>query len=226
MSRKERLMIQILKIFVILLIIAYGFYIFISSYMKGQNSRERETKEYKSQVMVTKDTLTTLQYYNKEQERIRNIEESAENKTKTYENKKLTKLGIDISIQHAVKGWSDNTGINESLIYAIIEYESSFNPNQYSNGDYGLMQVNQINVDYYNKIYQGNIDPYDINDNIYMGCQVLKNNYNKNNLHYSLMCYNMGKKKTDELNNNGIYKSKYSKKILDSMKRYEKILNE
>ena len=218
------MLIKFLKKYWIVIALIILFWIFIDSYHKGQGARERERKEYKQHKTYYIETLSSVEYAKKEEDRLRKVEFAALNRFKNYENPKLTRLGISPEIQHSVEGWAQNTGIDPALIYAIIEYESSFNPNQFSKGDYGLMQVNQINVDYYSDFYQGAINPYDINDNVYMGCQILKNNYNANDLHYSLMCYNMGQKRANELRKEGIRSSEYSKKIIASMNSYKKYI--
>ena len=215
-----------LKKLIPVLLILGAIYCFIDGYFKGQGARAREREEFKKNKSQTTETLSTIEYALMQEARIKNIELVAENRNRMYENPELTKLGISKEIQHCVKGWSQNTGIEESLIYAVIEYESAYNPELIANSDYGLMQINQINIDYYMNFYNGNLNPLDINDNIYMGTQILKNNYKKDDLHYTLMCYNMGQKKTNELRAKNIYSSEYSRKITEVMKRYKKLLGE
>lgn len=215
---------KLIKTLIPLLFLLGALYCFVDGYFKGQGAREREREEFKKNKSQTTETLSTIEYAKMQEERIKSVNLAAQNRFRNYENPQLTKLGISSDIQHSVKGWSQNTGISEALIYAVIEYESAYDPQLIVNGDYGLMQVNKINVDYYMDFYGGNLNPLDINDNIYMGCQILKNNYNENDLHYTLMCYNMGKRKTDELRKRGVKKSEYSKKILLKAKSYERII--
>lgn len=83
-------------------------------------------------------------------------------------------LEILIKIQKAIDSYAPIYGLDENLIYAIIDRESDFDPYCTSHaGCYGLMQINyrvwrkELQIE--SKEYL-----YDIDNNIKCGCYVLK----------------------------------------------------
>lgn len=110
-----------------------------------------------------------------------------------------------------------------SLIMAVVEQESDFNAKAKSTtNDYGLMQINKTNFpELEEKLGITNmLNPY---QNIHAGIYILSGHLkNTENIHKSLMCYNMGAKRTNELWEKGIRSSQYSRSIIKKYKKYEK----
>lgn len=131
----------------------------------------------------------------------------------------------DKPIERAVAYYSAMYRVDSNLVKAIIDCESEGNPdavNRNNNGttDYGLMQINSCNHDWLREEL-GITDFHDPVQNIKAGTYILSLLTAKyDDYHRVLMCYNMGEKRTKELNRQGIYSSRYSRKVI---KRYEEL---
>ena len=133
----------------------------------------------------------------------------------------------DIPLSHSLQEFIYECCADEdlpvSLIFALIEHESSFNPETISEtNDYGLMQINAINHDKLAAKYRtaDMLDPY---QNVYCGIKIVgayvkkyEGNYDK-----ALMAYNMGEYGAMKCWEDGIVSSKYSTRILQIMSEYE-----
>lgn len=113
-----------------------------------------------------------------------------------------------------------------SLILAMIEQESGFNPEAISaTGDYGLMQINKVNHEWLQEDYRcaDMLDPY---QNVFCGISIISSYIKKyENLEKALMAYNMGDYGAQKAWGNGITSTKYSEKILTLMEKYEEVSN-
>lgn len=131
----------------------------------------------------------------------------------------------DKPIEKAVAYYSAIYCVDSNLVLAVIDGESSWDTkathhNRNGTHDRGLMQINSCNFEWLS-MELGITDFYDPKQNIQAGCYILGLLSNKySNIHRVLMSYNMGEKRTRQLNRKGIYSSQYSHKV---MKKYEKL---
>lgn len=128
-------------------------------------------------------------------------------------------------IEEAIAEYGAKYEVDADLIKAIIFCESdgkitAKNHNKNGTTDYGLMQINSCNHEWLKKEL-GITDFYDIKQNIHCGVFMIADLMSRHdNLHTVLMAYNMGERRTKELHREGVYTSKYSRKV---MKAYEKL---
>ena len=131
-------------------------------------------------------------------------------------------------IQAYINHYSKQYGVDADLIAAIIGTESggeikAFNINNNGTHDKGLMQINSFNHKWLTEEL-GITDFYNPRQNIHCGVFMIADLMDRHtDLHTVLMAYNMGEKRTRELHRDGIYTSKYSRKI---MKIYEELKEE
>ena len=107
---------------------------------------------------------------------------------------------FDVPLSHSLQRYIYEVCADEnvpvSLIIAMIDQESKFNPEVVSKtGDYGLMQINTINHEWLAEEYRtaDMLDPY---QNVFCGIKVIGSyiqNYNDYGL--ALMAYNMGERR-------------------------------
>lgn len=109
-----------------------------------------------------------------------------------------------------------------SLIIAMIDHESKFNPEAVSaTNDYGLMQINEVNHDRLEEQYQC-ADMFNPYQNVFCGIKVIGSyiatyeDYTK-----ALMAYNMGNYGAKKAWANGITSTAYTDLILGLMQEYE-----
>jgi soluble lytic murein transglycosylase-like protein len=125
----------------------------------------------------------------------------------------------DKPIERAVAYYSTIYRIDGDLVLAIIDGESegeikAFNINRNGTHDSGLMQINSCNHEWL-RDELGITDFYEPTQNIKAGVYILSLLTEKyDNMHRVLMSYNMGEKRTRELWQDGIYSSRYSRKVL------------
>ena len=136
-------------------------------------------------------------------------------------------IPLSHSLQNYLYEICADEGLPVSLILAMIETESSFNPEVISKtNDYGLMQLNKINHEWLNEQYRAAdmLNPY---QNVFCGVKIISSfvkrygDYGK-----ALMAYNMGDYGAKKAWENGIASTKYSEKIIALMKKYEEVANE
>ena len=118
-------------------------------------------------------------------------------------------------------------GVPPSLIIAMIDHESGFNPEATSStNDYGLMQINAINHEWLKEQYRAAdmLDPY---QNVFCGIKLIGQfvakyeDYGK-----ALMAYNMGDYGARKAWDSGITSTSYSTAILERRADYEQEVNE
>lgn len=132
----------------------------------------------------------------------------------------------DIPLSHSLQDFiyeeCADEGVPMSLVIAMIDYESKFNPEIVSkNEDYGLMQINQINHEWLEEQYRcaDMLNPY---QNVFCGIKILgKFVFKYEDYGKALMAYNMGDYGARKAWENGIYTSSYSEAVLSLMKEYE-----
>lgn len=113
-----------------------------------------------------------------------------------------------------------------TLIMAMIEHESRFNPEAVSStNDYGLMQINAINHSELEEKYRtaDMLDPY---QNVYCGIRIIGSYLKKYEGNYTnaLMAYNMGDYGARKAWANGITSTHYTDTILSLMQEYEEVV--
>ena len=104
-----------------------------------------------------------------------------------------------------------------------MEVESSFRTDADSGWAYGLCQIGWINQDW---LMDEGIDIMTTQGNIEGGCYILSDLLSRHNMPEALMAYNMGEYGAQELWDQGIHESVYSREVLDAAARWEKVLYE
>ena len=136
---------------------------------------------------------------------------------------KIENIYYDCPLSHDLQDYirelcSEN-GIPMSLVIAMIDVESSFNPDAISStDDFGLMQINRCNLGWLRT--QGVTDIFDPYQNVYAGILILSQCYN-GNMSKALMEYNLGAGGASELWNEGVYSTYYSRLVLDTKEVYD-----
>ena len=114
---------------------------------------------------------------------------------------------------------AEEYNVDPREIFAMIERESSFNPDAISStGDYGLMQINKSNLPYLKESLGTTnlLDPYqNIEAGIYWYSGIKANNHGS--IEKDLMVYNMGSRGASRQWDKGIYSTNYSKDIVEKM---------
>ena len=153
----------------------------------------------------------------------------------SYEEDKLPELTevkfYDVPLSHSLQRYIYEICADEnvpvSLVIAMIEHESSFNPEEVSStDDYGLMQINTVNHLSLEEQYKTAdlMNPY---QNVFCGIKMIGSyissygDYNR-----ALMAYNMGEYGAEKAWENGIESTSYSKSILALMEQYEQEVND
>lgn len=132
----------------------------------------------------------------------------------------ITYTHLDVETQIYAYAMCLEYGVDYELFLAVMHNESSSNPtatNRNSNGttDSGLMQINSVNHDWLTSEL-GVTDFYNPFQNMRAGAFMLGELSKKYaDAHQILMAYNMGEVRTKQLNNQGIYSSKYSRKVME-----------
>ena len=105
--------------------------------------------------------------------------------------------------------------IDYSLVMALMKHESQYDASVVSTtNDYGLMQINKINHEWLSEEL-GITDYLDEKQNINAGVYILGNLFEKyQDTSKVLMAYNMGESNAKKLWKDGIYESRYSRKIM------------
>lgn len=111
------------------------------------------------------------------------------------------------------------------LVLAIIDIESGFNSNAVSYGNYGLMQINEVNHKWLQDellIGEDFLNPY---NNLIAGCYMLHQINQKYDNDKTLMVYNIGESGANKLFNQNIYSTSYTNKVLDKSDYYWEVVN-
>jgi len=152
----------------------------------------------------------------------------------SYEADKLPEISevfyFDVPLSHSLQRFMYEVCADEeipiTLILAMIELESSFNPEVISKtDDYGLLQINSINHEWLEQQYQtaDMLDPY---QNVYCGTKIISSYIKKYEGDYTkaLMAYNMGNYGASKAWENGIYSTGYTDRVLSLMQKYEEVV--
>lgn len=102
------------------------------------------------------------------------------------------------------------------LVLKLIKQESNYVPDVISNGNYGLMQINHIHLDWIASAlgYSDMLDPY---QNVVAGICILSGCLKDyEDPHMALMVYNKGRAGAKNLWNNNIYTTNYTISIIST----------
>lgn len=153
----------------------------------------------------------------------------------TYDSSTLPEVGkityYDIPLSNSLQRFIYEVCADEevpvSLVIALIDHESKFNPEVISHtDDYGLMQINTINHEQLEEQYRAAdmLDPY---QNVFCGIKILGSYIEKyEDLSYALMAYNMGEYGARKAWESGVKFTSYSESILELMSEYEQEVKE
>lgn len=153
----------------------------------------------------------------------------------TYDSSKLPEVGeityYNVPLSHSLQRFIYEVCADEnvpvSLVIAMIDHESKFNPEVVSaTDDYGLMQINSINHEQLEEQYRAAdmLDPY---QNVFCGIKVLGSYIKKyDDLSYALMAYNMGEYGAKKAWESGVKFTSYSDSVLELMTNYEQEVKE
>lgn len=153
----------------------------------------------------------------------------------TYDSSKLPEVGeityYDIPLSNSLQRFIYEVCADEevpvSLVVALIDHESKFNPEVVSKtDDYGLMQINAINHEQLEEQYRAAdmLDPY---QNVFCGIKILGSYIEKyEDLSYALMAYNMGEYGARKAWESGVKFTSYIESILELMSEYEQEVKE
>ena len=137
------------------------------------------------------------------------------------ETKKLYDIPLEGSLQYYVVDACDRNDISPELVFAVMEVESCFviDITDSTNRYIGLMQIHKSS----HKELQQKLDCpnlYDPEDNITVGCGILKELFQKyHDVDKVLMAYNGGEDYMLQLTKKGIYSTPYTRKVLKAQER-------
>jgi hypothetical protein len=170
---------------------------------------------------VTDESVTFVEVATFEE--VTSEEVISEEITEAPTTKKAENIYYDCPLSHDLQDYirelCNENGIPMSLVIAMIDVESSFNPDAVSStDDYGLMQINKCNHGWLRN--QGVTDVLDPYQNVYGGITILSQCYN-GNMSKALMSYNLGAGGASELWDEGVYSTYYSRLVLETKEVYD-----
>lgn len=128
------------------------------------------------------------------------------------------------SLQRYIYEICADENVPVTLVMAMIEHESGFDPEAVSpTDDYGLMQINAVNHEWLKEEYRcaDMMNPY---QNVFCGISIISSYIDKyGELDKALMAYNMGNYGAQKAWKNGVTSIAYSEEILSLMKEYEEV---
>lgn len=138
----------------------------------------------------------------------------------------LFDVPLSDSLQRYIYEICADENVPVTLIMAMIEHESGFDPEAVSpTDDYGLMQINAVNHEWLKEEYRcaDMMNPY---QNVFCGISIISSYIDKyGELGKALMAYNMGNYGAQKAWKNGVTSIAYSEEILSLMKEYEEVSN-
>lgn len=138
----------------------------------------------------------------------------------------LFDVPLSDSLQRYIYEICADENVPVTLVMAMIEHESGFDPGAVSpTDDYGLMQINAVNHEWLKEEYRcaDMMNPY---QNVFCGISIISSYIDKyGELDKALMAYNMGNYGAQKAWKNGVTSIAYSEEILSLMKEYEEVSN-
>ena len=138
----------------------------------------------------------------------------------------LFDVPLSDSLQRYIYEICADENVPVTLVMAMIEHESEFDPGAVSpTDDYGLMQINAVNHEWLKEEYRcaDMMNPY---QNVFCGISIISSYIDKyGELDKALMAYNMGNYGAQKAWKNGVTSIAYSEEILSLMKEYEEVSN-
>lgn len=133
---------------------------------------------------------------------------------------------FDVPLSHSLQRYIYEVCADEdvpvALVMAMIDHESKFDPEAVSStGDYGLMQINEINHETLAEKYRTGdmLNPY---QNVFCGIKMIGSYLETyGDCGKALMAYNMGNYGAKKAWENGITSTSYSETIIKLMSEYE-----
>ena len=135
-------------------------------------------------------------------------------------------VSMDEGTQKTVSEICKRYNVPFTLVMALIETESNFQPNLISRtNDWGLMQINKCNHKRLSAEL-GITDFLNPSQNVEAGCYMLSELlYKYKDLNVVLMAYNMGEGNAKKLWKQGVWSSKYSQKIMARKQEFDNQTN-
>lgn len=138
----------------------------------------------------------------------------------------LFDVPLSDSLQRYIYEICADENVPVTLVMAMIEHESGFDPEAVSpTDDYGLMQINAVNHEWLKEEYRcaDMMNPY---QNVFCGISIISSYIDKyGELDKALMAYNMGNYGAQKAWKNGVTSIAYSEEILSLMEEYEEVSN-
>lgn len=138
----------------------------------------------------------------------------------------LFDVPLSDSLQRYIYEICADENVPVTLVMAMIEHESGFDPEAVSpTDDYGLMQINAVNHEWLKEEYRcaDMMNPY---QNVFCGISIISSYIDKyGELDKALMAYSMGNYGAQKAWKNGVTSIAYSEEILSLMKEYEEVSN-
>ena len=138
----------------------------------------------------------------------------------------LFDVPLSDSLQRYIYEICADENVPVTLVMAMIEHESGFDPEAVSpTDDYGLMQINAVNHELLKEEYRcaDMMNPY---QNVFCGISIISSYIDKyGELDKALMAYNRGNDGAQKAWKNGVTSIAYSEEILSLMKEYEEVSN-
>lgn len=138
----------------------------------------------------------------------------------------LFDVPLSDSLQRYIYEICADENVPVTLVMAMIEHESGFDPEAVSpTDDYGLMQINAVNHEWLKEEYRcaDMMNPY---QNVFCGISIISSYIDKyGELDKALMAYYMGNYGAQKAWKNGVTSIAYSEEILSLMKEYEEVSN-
>ena len=137
----------------------------------------------------------------------------------------LFDVPLSDSLQRYIYEICADENVPVTLVMAMIEHESRFNPEVVSStDDYGLMQINKVNHEWLEEDFRcaDMLKPY---QNVFCGIKIIAKYIEKYEGDYgkALMAYNMGDYGARKAWQNGVTITKYSTSVLELMQKYEEV---
>jgi len=121
---------------------------------------------------------------------------------------------------------SEEYDLPAGLLLAVAEVESDFNPDCRTGKCHGLMQIHSSYSREYAKL--AGLDEYDLfdyRDSMRIAAAMLSDYMTRyeGDLHYALMCYNLGEWGARAERKDGVQSTGYSRKVIGKIERYAEV---